>query len=91
MSLDVREAAEALLSGEEREPLTDEWPDLDVETAYAIQAEALRLRRARGETVVGVKLGMTSRAMQRSMGVDTPLLAWLTDAMVLPAGVRCRR
>ncbi|WP_020631948.1 2-keto-4-pentenoate hydratase [Amycolatopsis alba] len=87
MSLDVREAAEALLSGEERDPLTDSWPALDVETAYEIQAEALRLRQARGETVVGVKLGMTSRAMQRSMGVDSPLLAWLTDAMVLPAGV----
>ncbi|UUV28723.1 fumarylacetoacetate hydrolase family protein [Amycolatopsis roodepoortensis] len=87
MSLGVREAAEALLSGEEREPLTDAWPDLDVDTAYAIQDEALRLRRARGETVVGVKLGLTSRAMQRRMGIDSPLLAWLTDAMVLPAGV----
>ncbi len=87
MSLGVREAAEALLSGKEREPLTDEWPTLDVDTAYAIQDEALRLRRARGETVVGVKLGMTSRAMRQSMGVDSPLLAWLTDAMVLPAGV----
>lgn len=87
MSLDVREAAEALLSGEEREPLTDAWPDLDVDTAYAIQDEALRLRRARGETVVGVKLGLTSRAMRQRMGIDVPLLAWLTDAMVLPAGV----
>lgn len=87
MSLDVREAAEALLSGEEREPLTDAWPDLDVDTAYAIQDEALRLRQARGETVVGVKLGMTSQAMRQSMGVDSPLLAWLTDAMVLPVGV----
>ncbi|MEU3622746.1 4-oxalocrotonate decarboxylase [Amycolatopsis coloradensis] len=87
MSLDVREVAEALLSGEEREPLTDAWPDLDVDTAYEIQDEALRLRQARGETVIGVKLGLTSQAMRQSMGVDSPLLAWLTDAMVLPAGV----
>ncbi|WP_037318169.1 2-keto-4-pentenoate hydratase [Amycolatopsis orientalis] len=87
MSLGVREAAKALLSGEEREPLTDSWPALDVDTAYAIQDEALRLRRERGETVVGIKLGLTSRAKQRRMGIDSPLLAWLTDAMVLPAGV----
>ncbi|WP_181772215.1 2-keto-4-pentenoate hydratase [Amycolatopsis pittospori] len=87
MSLGVREAAEALLSGEEREPLTDAWPALDVHTAYAIQDEALRLRQERGETVIGVKLGLTSRAKQRRMGIDSPLLAWLTDAMVLPAGV----
>lgn len=86
MSLGVREAAEALLTGEEREPLTDSWPALDVHTAYAIQDEALRLRQARGETVVGVKLGLTSRAMQQRAGIDSPLLAWLTDAMVLPAG-----
>ncbi|OXM60216.1 4-oxalocrotonate decarboxylase [Amycolatopsis vastitatis] len=70
----------------ERAPLSAGWPDLDVETAYAIQDEALRLRRARGETLVGLKLGLTSRAKQQRMGIDSPLLAWLTDAMVLPAG-----
>ncbi|MBE8521675.1 fumarylacetoacetate hydrolase family protein [Amycolatopsis sp. H6(2020)] len=71
----------------ERAPLSAEWPGLDVDTAYAIQDEALRQRRARGETLIGVKLGLTSRAKQERMGIDAPLLAWLTDAMVLPAGV----
>ncbi|MBB2499356.1 fumarylacetoacetate hydrolase family protein [Amycolatopsis echigonensis] len=66
--------------------LTDTWPDLDLATAYAIQDEALRLRQERGETLIGVKLGLTSRAKQQRMGVAEPLLAWLTDAMVLPAG-----
>ncbi|WP_425304649.1 2-keto-4-pentenoate hydratase [Amycolatopsis vancoresmycina] len=86
--MNVREAAAALLGTvSERAPLSAEWPDLDVDTAYAIQDEALRQRRARGETLVGVKLGLTSRAKQQRMGIDSPLLAWLTDAMVLPAGV----
>ncbi|MET8852688.1 fumarylacetoacetate hydrolase family protein [Amycolatopsis sp. NPDC004625] len=86
--MNVREAAASLLGTvSEREPLSAEWPDLDVDTAYAIQDEALRQRRARGETLVGVKLGLTSRAKQQRMGIDSPLLAWLTDAMVLPAGV----
>nr|WP_103351263.1 fumarylacetoacetate hydrolase family protein [Amycolatopsis sp. CA-128772] len=71
----------------ERAPLSAGWPDLDVDTAYAIQDEALRQRRARGETLIGVKLGLTSRAKQQRMGIGSPLLAWLTDAMVLPAGV----
>ncbi|ADJ50317.1 decarboxylase [Amycolatopsis mediterranei S699] len=70
----------------ERAPLSAGWPELDVDTAYAIQDEALRQRRARGETLIGVKLGLTSRAKQQRMGIDAPLLAWLTDAMVLPAG-----
>lgn len=86
--MNVREAAAALLGTvSERAPLSEDWPGLDVDTAYAIQDEALRLRRARGETLVGLKLGLTSRAKQQRMGIDSPLLAWLTDAMVLPAGV----
>ncbi|VVJ22542.1 4-oxalocrotonate decarboxylase (EC [Amycolatopsis camponoti] len=86
--MNVREAAAALLGTvSERSPLSEEWPGLDIDTAYAIQDEALRLRRARGETLVGLKLGLTSRAKQQRMGIDSPLLAWLTDAMVLPAGV----
>ncbi|HET6704159.1 2-keto-4-pentenoate hydratase [Amycolatopsis sp.] len=86
--MNVREAATSLLETvSERAPLSAEWPDLDVDTAYAIQDEALRQRRARGETLIGVKLGLTSRAKQQRMGIDAPLLAWLTDAMVLPAGV----
>jgi len=70
----------------DREPLTDSWPELDIETAYAIQDEALHIRQERGETLIGLKLGLTSRAKQQRMGIDSPLLAWLTDAMVLPAG-----
>ncbi|MEV6624194.1 fumarylacetoacetate hydrolase family protein [Amycolatopsis sp. NPDC051106] len=85
--MNVREAAAALLGTvSERAPLSEDWPGLDVDTAYAIQDEALRLRRARGETLIGLKLGLTSRAKQQRMGIDSPLLAWLTDAMVLPAG-----
>jgi 2-oxo-3-hexenedioate decarboxylase len=70
----------------DRAPLTDEWTDLDLQTAYAIQDETLRRREERGETLVGVKLGLTSRAKQQRMKVASPLVAWLTDAMVLPAG-----
>jgi 2-oxo-3-hexenedioate decarboxylase len=83
-------AAGVLLEAEaaraDRPPITDEWPGLDLATAYAIQDEALRRRLARGEHLVGVKLGLTSRAKQQRMGIASPLTAWLTDAMVLPAG-----
>jgi 2-oxo-3-hexenedioate decarboxylase len=71
----------------DREPLTDEWPELDLQTAYAVQDEVLRRKVAAGEKVVGVKLGLTSRAKQQRMNVHAPLTGWLTDAMVLPAGV----
>lgn len=67
-------------------PLTEEYPELDLELAYRIQDETLSRRIERGENVVGVKLGLTSAAKQRQMGVSAPLTAWLTDAMTLPAG-----
>jgi 2-oxo-3-hexenedioate decarboxylase len=70
----------------DRVKFTDEWPELDVATGYRIQAETLRRRLARGEQITGVKLGLTSKAKQERMGVSTPLVAWLTDAMVLEEG-----
>lgn len=87
----VDRAADELLACEDdrrdREPLSDEWADLDIATAYAVQDAARSRRVARGERVVGVKLGLTSLAKQRrTMNVDQPLVAWLTDAMVLPTG-----
>jgi 2-oxo-3-hexenedioate decarboxylase len=86
----VDQAATALLTAQDsradREPLTAEWPGLDLATGYAVQDETLRRRLARGERLVGVKLGLTSRAKQQRMNVTSPLTAWLTDAMALPAG-----
>lgn len=70
----------------DRTKLTDEWPELDVPTGYRVQDETLRRRLARGERLTGIKLGLTSKAKQQRMGVDTPFVAWLTDAMMLPAG-----
>jgi 2-keto-4-pentenoate hydratase len=77
---------EARLTRRPIAPLTDEHADLDVATAYAIQEAGVRLRVATGEHVVGGKLGFTSLAMRRAMGVDEPNRAWLTDAMVVHDG-----
>ncbi|MCO5303780.1 MAG: 4-oxalocrotonate decarboxylase [Phycicoccus sp.] len=70
----------------EREPFTDDWPELDLDTGYQIQDLNLAKRLERGEQLIGVKLGLTSRAKQQRMGVFSPFVAWLTDAMILPAG-----
>jgi 2-oxo-3-hexenedioate decarboxylase len=66
--------------------ISAEWNGLDLRTAYDAQDIAVRVRIARGETVTGVKLGVTSRAKQIQVGVDSPSTAWLTDAMILPIG-----
>ena len=87
---DVESVAAELLACEgerrDRPPFTDEWPGLDVPTGYRIQDLNLARRLERGERLLGVKLGLTSRAKQQRMGIDSPFVAWLTDDMVLPAG-----
>lgn len=67
--------------------LTSRWSGMTGEEAYAVQAAGIGLRVADGETVIGGKLGFTSAAMRRAMGVDSPNHGWLTDAMLLPDGV----
>ncbi len=61
---------------------TEEHPDLTIDDAYAIQAAWQDLRIARGETIVGHKIGLTSRAMQQAMNITTPDSGFITDAMV---------
>ena len=87
----AQRVAEIVLSAEAgasaRSSINAEWPEFDIDIAYAAQDLALQLRRARGETVVGVKLGLTSRAKQLQMNVDEPSVAWLTDAMEFGPGL----
>ncbi|TIC81763.1 fumarylacetoacetate hydrolase family protein [Nocardioides sp. GY 10127] len=61
--------------------LTDEREGLDIELAYAAQDLYLAKKQDAGERLVGVKLGLTSAAKQKRMGITAPLTAWLTDAM----------
>ena len=53
-------------------PLTAAHPEIDVVDAYEIQLINIRRRIARGATVVGHKVGLSSKAMQEMMGVDEP-------------------
>lgn len=86
----IQRAASELLDREEnrqdRGRITDDWPGLDLATAYQVQDALAQRKVDAGEKIIGVKLGLTSRAKQVRMGIDSPLTAWLTDGMVLPAG-----
>ncbi len=53
-------------------PLTAANPDIDVVDAYEIQLINIRRRVAGGAVVVGHKVGLSSEAMQKMMGVDEP-------------------
>lgn len=67
-------------------PLTSIEPQLSVADAYKIQDELVAFRLARGERVAGLKMGLTSKAKRKQMGVGSPICAVLTDRMERPCG-----
>jgi len=69
------------------EPLTGQFPGIDVVDAYEIQLINIRRRLAAGAQVRGHKVGLSSPVMQQMMGVDEPDYGHLLDTMVLSQDV----
>lgn len=73
-------------------PPSVQYPGLTVEDAYAIQRRWVEIKLAEGNTLKGHKIGLTSRAMQRQVGIDEPdygaLLAdmFYGDGAEIPVG-----
>lgn len=59
---------------------------LTLEEAYQVQKASVERRFARGETLIGVKMGFTSRAKALQMGVDDLIYGKLTTGMVVEDG-----
>lgn len=72
---------EAALNGVAVPMISIETPDLAVGDGYAIQTASMRLRFGRGERLVGMKMGLTSRAKMEQVGVHSPIYGHLTDRM----------
>lgn len=54
--------------------------------AYGIQAASIQKRLERGEQLIGLKLGFTSRAKMKQMGVHDMIWGRLTDKMLFEEG-----
>ena len=68
----ARALYEARQSRLQIEPFTDADPDLGMADGYAVQQELVKLLLADGDRIVGYKVGLTSKPMQKMIGVDTP-------------------
>lgn len=62
------------------------YPTITLEDAYAIQLEWAKLRIAAGAHLIGHKIGLTSRAMQRASNISEPDYGHLLDDMLYPDG-----
>ena len=87
---DHARAAEDLLvaetSGTQIGLLTLRHPEMGMDDAYAIQNAILRAKLAEGRSVVGWKIGLTSRAMQSALNISVPDSGILFDDMVFAHG-----
>lgn len=65
---------------------TTAHPELTVETAYQVQDILMEEALARGETIVGYKMGLTSRAKQQDVGVYSAIHGFLVGSGSLSKG-----
>ncbi|MEU3225643.1 2-keto-4-pentenoate hydratase [Streptomyces sp. NPDC006976] len=86
----VREAAaalrEAARTGVPCPPVRTLLPEGDVEAAYAVQSLHVERSLADGRRLVGRKIGLTSPAVQRQLGVGRPDFGALFADMAVPEG-----
>lgn len=58
----------------------------DLADGYLIQRAGIGLRKLRGDGLVGMKMGLTSRAKMLQMKVEVPIYGHLTRSMILDDG-----
>jgi 2-oxo-hept-3-ene-1,7-dioate hydratase len=63
-----------------------DYPEITIPDAYAIQKAWIDIKLKEGRTIVGHKIGLTSRAMQQSSQIDEPDFGTLLDDMVFENG-----
>src|SRR5215204_4954966 len=89
---DRTKAAEVLMTAErERKQavqLSSTFPDITIEDSYAISTEVINRKIAAGARLIGHKVGLTSKAMQRSSQIDEPDFGYLLDHMMIADGAK---
>ncbi|MDR1989362.1 MAG: fumarylacetoacetate hydrolase family protein [Acidobacteriaceae bacterium] len=79
------EIAHAYASRSMIAPLSSRGTDVDLDRAYEIQTELVRMRRAEGHRTVGVKVGYANKAVWRVMKLSTVVWGQMYDDTVRAA------
>ena len=85
-------AAESLLTADTRSVptsrISERWPNVTLENAYAISARVAEKKYAAGQKLIGHKVGLTSKAMQAASKIDEPDYGHVFDSMLIPNGAK---
>jgi len=85
----ARELREAEEKRYQIQMLTKTYPDMTVADAYKVQLENVRQRKSKGESIIGMKIGLTSKGMQELLLVNEPDYGHLFEKMLLLEGEPC--
>ena len=80
------ELYDALINRKAVAPLTDREADITIEDAYQIQQRMIQRRLDAGETIIGKKIGVTSKVVMDMLKVDQPDFGMMTSGMVFNEG-----
>lgn len=80
------ELYEALVNRKAVAPLTDREADITIEDAYQIQQRMIQRRLDTGETIIGKKIGVTSKVVMDMLKVSQPDFGMMTSGMVFNEG-----
>jgi 2-oxo-hept-3-ene-1,7-dioate hydratase len=89
---DRSKAVETLMTAEKERrqavQLSLTWPNITLDDSYAISSEVAKRKQAAGARLIGHKVGLTSKAMQRSSQIDEPDYGHLFDNMMIADGAK---
>jgi 2-oxo-hept-3-ene-1,7-dioate hydratase len=71
-------------------PLHVTFPEIEIEDSYAISAEVMQRKVKAGAKLIGHKVGLTSKAMQRSSMIDEPDYGYILDDQMIGDGAKVK-
>lgn len=77
---------QAEVNREQIPALTLQYPNMTMADAYAVQKTWVDQKVSNGRSVIGYKVGLTSRAMQMAVNIDQPDYGVLLDDMLFEDG-----
>lgn len=84
--MNIQEAAQQLLEAERTKapiaPLTTTYKEISAQQAYHVQLAGIEEKVKNGATVKGLKIGLTSKAMQDMLNVHTPDYGFILNTMI---------
>lgn len=80
------ELYEALVARRTIDPFTERSPEMTIEDAYHVSLRMVQRRLDAGEKIIGKKIGVSSKAVQRMLNVHQPDFGFLTDRMLFANG-----